>query len=105
MNNYNITLKVTDSQLLEAFIILSHEPPEIGGYDTKDQPRMKHFYSLWADVKAKVAKKHISIEGKKKPSNLKLKYYEAATLHQILSIYDKPHYAQQLFNQLDQKLI
>lgn len=103
--NYDITLKVTEAQLLEAFSLLTNEPPPLGAYQDKDQKRMKHFYSLWAEVKAKVAKKHISIDGKKKPCTFKLKYYEAATLHQILNVYDRrPHYAQQLYDQLDQKL-
>lgn len=107
MNNYDITLKVTAEQLLSAFEILNNEPPALGFYDSKDQKRMKHFYSLWADLRKKVAQKHLAIDGKKKPSNFKLKYYQAFTLHQILEVYGFQHFhlsAQQLFDQLDQKL-
>lgn len=102
--NFDITLKVTNLQLVEAFVIISHEPPEIGIYASKDQSWMKHFYSLWADLRTKLGKKVLNSQGNKKPSTLKLKYYEAATLHQILGIYDKTGYAQQLYDQLDQKL-
>ncbi|PKP26613.1 MAG: hypothetical protein CVU03_03495 [Bacteroidetes bacterium HGW-Bacteroidetes-2] len=102
--NFDITLKVTNLQLVEAFAIILHEPPEIGLYATKDQRRMRHLYSLWADLRSKLGKKVLNNQGNQKQSSLKLKYYEAATLHQILGLYDKPSYAQQLYDQLDQKL-
>lgn len=102
--NFDITLKITNHQLVEVFEILSNNPPDIGMYAAKDQKRMKHFYSLWADVRSKIGKKVLNKQGNHKPSSLKLKYYEAATLHQILGIYDKAHYAQQVYDQLDQKL-
>lgn len=105
MNNYDITLKVTAAQLLDALEILNIAPPELGQYDSKHQKRMKHFYSLWADLREKVAKKHISIEGKKKPSNFKLKYHLAATLYQIMEVYGFHQSAQPLFDQLNQKLL
>lgn len=99
-----IELKITISQLREAYMAIQFDLPIIIPFSGEKEQKFKSYYSLLQAVDTKLAKKVISHQHKTKPFKLTLEYYEANCIHKTLMAVELNRHAQEFFNQLDQKL-